>query len=228
MTDKSGGGNERSTHDRPPIHARFLDALPIDGVSVSVMTAAGSHSTVSSSDDLATRLEQLQFDLGEGPHWSALRTGEPVLVDDVRADDGCRWPVFRHALADLDVAALFSIPLRLGAATVGVVDLHRTRPGSLTAAQAAQAVSLARGAAEEALRRAAEDAVAESGDSVGVGLRREVHQATGMVSVQLGVSATDAFAWLRARAYATGRSLDEVARDVIVRRLSARDGEGTS
>ena len=47
----------------------------------------------------------------------------------------------------------------------------------------------------------------------------EVHQATGMVSVQLGVSVDEAFVRLRARAFADGRSLKAVAGDVISRRL---------
>src|SRR6202012_1490622 len=43
----------------------------------------------------------------------------------------------------------------------------------------------------------------------------EVHQATGMVSVRLGVSVDEAFVRLRAHAFADGRSLKAVARDVV-------------
>jgi hypothetical protein len=50
-------------------------------------------------------------------------------------------------------------------------------------------------------------------------LRREVHQATGMVQAQLDVSATEAFARLRAHAYRTDRPIEDVARDVVSRRL---------
>jgi len=46
-----------------------------------------------------------------------------------------------------------------------------------------------------------------------------VHQATGMILVQLGISAEDAFARLRAYAYAHDRRLSDVARDVVERRL---------
>ena len=49
--------------------------------------------------------------------------------------------------------------------------------------------------------------------------RAEIHQATGMVLVQLGVSAADAFARLRAHAFAEQRLLGDVARDVVARRL---------
>jgi hypothetical protein len=47
----------------------------------------------------------------------------------------------------------------------------------------------------------------------------EVHQATGMVSVQLGSDLTVAFLRLRAHAYLTGRRLSQVAGDVVGCRL---------
>jgi hypothetical protein len=49
--------------------------------------------------------------------------------------------------------------------------------------------------------------------------RRLVHQATGMLIVQLGVGAEEAFARLRARTFAEGRTLDAVAEDIVTRRL---------
>ena len=49
--------------------------------------------------------------------------------------------------------------------------------------------------------------------------RAEIHQATGMVLAQLEISATDAFARLRAHAFAEQRLLGDVARDVVARRL---------
>ena len=54
-------------------------------------------------------------------------------------------------------------------------------------------------------------------------LRREVHQATGMILAQLDISATEAFIRLRAHAFATGRSVQEVAHDVVTRMLDFRE-----
>ena len=53
--------------------------------------------------------------------------------------------------------------------------------------------------------------------------RLEVHQATGMVLVQLEIPGEDAFARLRAYAFARGRPLTDVARDVVARRLVFTD-----
>ena len=51
------------------------------------------------------------------------------------------------------------------------------------------------------------------------GYRAEIDQATGMVSVQIGVNVDVAFLRLRAYAYAEDRSLTDVCRDVVARRL---------
>jgi AmiR/NasT family two-component response regulator len=47
----------------------------------------------------------------------------------------------------------------------------------------------------------------------------QVHQATGMLKVQLGVTIEEAFLMLRAHAFAAGRPVAEVARDVVERSL---------
>ena len=47
----------------------------------------------------------------------------------------------------------------------------------------------------------------------------QIHQITGMVLAQLGVSATDALARMWAYAFAEQRSLSDVAHDVVCRRL---------
>ena len=54
--------------------------------------------------------------------------------------------------------------------------------------------------------------------------RAEIDQATGMLTVQLGVGIEEAFVRLRAYAYAQGRRLADVAADVVARRsASPRD-----
>jgi hypothetical protein len=52
-----------------------------------------------------------------------------------------------------------------------------------------------------------------------VSYRAEIDQATGMLTEQLGVSITDAFVRLRAYAYVNDLQLEDVARDIVARRL---------
>ena len=49
--------------------------------------------------------------------------------------------------------------------------------------------------------------------------RAEIDQATGMLTVQLGVLIAEAFARLRAYAYSEDRRLADVASDIVARRL---------
>jgi hypothetical protein len=55
--------------------------------------------------------------------------------------------------------------------------------------------------------------------------RAEVHQATGMIMVQLAVSLAEALLRLWAHAYATGQTVAAVAADVVSRRMRFESGD---
>ncbi|TAL42936.1 MAG: ANTAR domain-containing protein [Salinibacterium sp.] len=207
------------------LYAPFIEQLDITGVSISVFDDAGRQSTICASDDLAARLDELQFELGEGPHWHALRTGEPVLVAALTNEPDANWPIFDAAVRDLPVGAIYAFPMFMGAVTVGVIDLYRSNPGVMDARDITLATTLthrvARGAVQEALHSATDDSIVDVPSAPA--MRREVHQATGMILVQLGITATEAFHRLRAYAYANDRAVQEVARDVVTRRLDFSD-----
>lgn len=199
----------------------FVTLLPISGASVCVIGLNGSQSTVCASDALALQIDGLQFELGEGPHWSAFKDARPVLVEDVQKDHGARWPVLGHALKEIEVGALFAIPLLVGAVVVGVVDLYRATPGWLRPRDLHRAVSLAASVAVPAVHSAVRDAERErpTNTATAPALRREVHQATGMIVVQLDLSPADAFQQLKVEAFLTGRPVHEIARDVVARKI---------
>ena len=58
---------------------------------------------------------------------------------------------------------------------------------------------------------------------LGSDIHAVVHQAAGMVSVQLDISVGDALVRLRAHAFATDRPLNEVGREVVARTLRFDD-----
>jgi hypothetical protein len=210
--------------------AKFLTALPISGVGISVFSGLAPETLVCASNTVSARIDELQFDLGEGPRWVALETRKPVLLPYVRTGPDPAWPVFAKALRDLDVSALFVFPLVLGAVDIGVAELYSSRPGPLSPADHSTALQLADAATWQLLRQLLTLAPAEGTDAPLDGSplsRREVHQATGMVLAQTGTSATDALLLLRAHAFAQGRTVREVARDVVARTLdfTSIDGE---
>jgi hypothetical protein len=192
-------------------------ALPVTGVGLALMTDDGPAGTVAASDGSALELEELQFSLGEGPCVDASQSGRPVLQPDLGRTARKRWPVFAAGAAAAGLAAVFAFPLRVGAIRVGVLDLYRSTAGILPADDLADALCFADAATALLLHLQAQDAgLGLPVDSVTVlDDRAEVHQATGVVSVQAGVSLQDALLLLRARAYADQRAIGTLARDVL-------------
>jgi hypothetical protein len=198
---------------------KFVIALPVDGASISVFGTSGRQTTIAASDLLAATLDELQFDLGEGPHWQAMDTARAVLVADLASSLSSAWPMFASAALAHGVNAMFALPLRLGAVVIGAVDLYRLEAGPLDFEEIQAAERLARRAASESVRLAVQSARADARPDAAPAFRREVHQAVGMIVVQLDTTATDAFARLRAYSFATGRPLRDLALDVVHRRL---------
>ncbi|PZS27447.1 MAG: hypothetical protein DLM61_16530 [Pseudonocardiales bacterium] len=194
--------------------------LDVDGAAISLLTASTSRETLCATDATAELLEDLQFSLGEGACMEAALTGRPVLVPDLHhSTETNRWPIFAAAVMEQsEVGALFAVPLQWGTINLGVLDLYRNAPGSLRNAQLRDAINSANMAALMLLGVRTDPGDGEWLDHSLHG-RAEIHQATGMVLVQLGISATDALARMRAYAFVEQRLLGEVARDVVTRRL---------
>lgn len=202
----------------------FMTQLPVSGALLSIVDRNGHRSTVTATDPVAARWDELELELGGGPLHDAMVDSHPRLVPDVA--QSAITPLLGSPLARLGVRALFAFPLIMGSATVGVAGLYRTRPGGLSAESLSRAIALARSATVPAVREAlrlAESEVETPDRVTGPGLRREVHQATGMISAQLDVSTTEAFARLRAYAIATNRSITAVSLDVVDRTIDFLD-----
>ena len=201
--------------------ATVISAAGVDSAAVAVMLDSTARETVYASDQVASELEELTLTLGEGPGVDAF-VGGPILVADVMAPDGLtRWPVFAPAAAQAGVRGVFALPMRVGAIRLGVMDLYRARPGDLDREQLADALVLADTACALLLDAAQRDGSRPDGSRPEQvrPLHPEVHQATGMIIVQLGVTAAVAMIRLRAYAYAHDRRLHDVAADVVARRL---------
>jgi hypothetical protein len=161
--------------------------------------------------------------LGEGPGTDALGEDHPVLVPALGSDSSVqRWPAFAPAALAAGVSAVFAFPLVMGAIAVGALEIHRGREGGLSAAELAEALLFAEAALPRVLDHVSGPDTVEGPDPPSGGFEyrlAEVHQATGMVSVQLDSDLTAAFLRLRAHAYVAGRRLSQVASEVVERRL---------
>lgn len=219
------GGPCRGGHPRG-VAALVADiaagVLPVDGAAVLLMADPTHWSAVSATDPMICTCENLQVTVGEGPSIEARSAGGPVLLPDL-AHAARRWPVFASQLPR-PVRAWFSFPLQVGAARFGVLDLYRCAAGRLDARALADALKLADRTATALVHRPAVDLLAES--DLGPGIDHgfpQIDQATGMVSVHLGVDLAAAYARLRAAAFAADRELVEVAGAVVDGRLRLDD-----
>ncbi|MEA5367130.1 hypothetical protein VA596_46915 [Amycolatopsis sp., V23-08] len=181
-------------------------------------------SLVHAGDAIGRALEELQLTVGEGPCRDAC-AGGPVLVADLAAEF-TRWPVFGPAAARLGVAAVFSFPLRRRAVRLGSLDLHRNRPGALTRQQVADGLLLAGLATQAVAGRLDGHDGAELTWPADV--HAEVHQAAGMVSVQLRTTTDAALLRLRGQAFLRGETLSCVAHQVVARTLRFTPSGDTS
>ncbi|GHE70210.1 GAF domain-containing protein [Streptomyces capitiformicae] len=203
-------------------------ALPVGGAGLSAMsrTAAASH-PLCSTDDISEQLEELQLTLGEGPCMDAFVRGSAVLTPDLLTTElQDQWAVFAEAALEAGARAVFSLPLQKGAISPGVLDLYADIPTVLDAEELADALAFADLATLLLLDTRIDEAGAPTGgpmpdrgfEDLGA-YRAEIDQASGILTVQLGVGIEEAFVRLRAYAYVQGRRLADVAADVVARRL---------
>jgi hypothetical protein len=222
----AAGGHAVSVSD---VCMAAVGAANVDGAALSVVTRLDRRSLVHASDELGRRLDDLQFTLGEGPCVEAWNSGGLVLAGDL-ADSvvTARWPLFAPVALAAGVRAMFGFPLQMGAIRLGTLGLYRTRPETLDSEQLADTLTLC-GAAVSMMLTATNHSPngvqpswlpGAAGDG-----KIEVYQATGMVAVQLSVGLEDAFAALRARAFAEGVPLPDLAQQVVDRRLRFTPGE---
>ena len=193
-------------------------ALPVDGVGLALMTDRGHQGVIAATDGPATLMEDLQFTLGEGPCLDASRERRPVLQPDLVQTANNRWPEFGPAVLDAGIAAIFAFPLQVGAIQLGILDLYRSKPGTLDAGQLADALAYADAAVAILLHLQGTTADGQGLHAqIGHPLesRAEIHQATGVISVQAVVGVTEALVLLRAHAYAVDRPILSVAREIL-------------
>jgi hypothetical protein len=214
--------------------SRWSEAAVAITVPVRVVGAAPAQTVAAA--DLARAGEELQVTLGEGPSLDVLDGAGAIHLADIADGALTRWPNFVPAAVRTGIRSMTVLPMRIGAARFGTFVVYLRRPGGLEPSEGVEATTLAsialdlllehldplphdgalRGspppgtyAAESANR--AHDALSLVDD------RPEIHQATGMVSIQLGTDLPTALLRLRARAFAENRRLSHLAADVVSR-----------
>jgi hypothetical protein len=198
----------------------------MSGAGIMLRLGDASLGAVGMTNAVSALIEELQFTLGEGPCIDAYELEVPIVEPDLTAPSR-RWPGFTPPALEAGVRAIFSFPLQAAAVCIGALDLYRDCSGELSDDEHADALIMAEVVAQAVLTMQATPwgtfAVELASDR---DRRSVVHQAVGMVSVQLGVTVDEALVRLRAHAFGNNRPVAELARDVVDRRVRFDAGSG--
>lgn len=204
------------------------EVIGVSGAGIMLMSGDTPQGALCSTNEVSAFIERLQFDLGEGPCVDAYHHDRPVLEPDLASPVTPRWLAFSGPALEAGARAVFGFPLQFGAVRLGALDLYCDRPGPLTDDQHADALVMAHLAAETVLVMQAQAPPGHLAEVLEAGgdFQYVVHQASGMVAAQLGISVAKALIRLRAYAFGNDRPLAEVAEDVVARTLRFDDGSG--
>lgn len=191
------------------------------GAGIMLMSGDSPRGSVCTTNDVSALIEQLQYDLGEGPCVDAYKLDHPILEPDLANPDRPRWLAFSGPAVAAGVRAVFGFPLQVGGVRLGALNLYRDRPGGLNDEEHADALVVADVVAQAVLLLQSKASPGEvSGElEIGADFQYVVHQAAGMVAVQLDVTVGQALIRLRGHAFGHGRPLLDVAKDVVARTL---------
>ena len=199
--------------------AACVMALPVQRAGILLNVSGMGLEVLAASDAVAERVEWTQVTLGEGPAVDSIAAGVPMsLFDPARSE---RWPVFLSEVRNLGLGEIYALPLNIGAIKVGALDLYSATGDTLCGQDMGDAVAIAEILTAVLLSIGPDGRIP---DSLGPWWNqplstREVHQATGMAMAQRGIDARSAYVRLQAFAFGNRRLLNDVARDVVSRRL---------
>ncbi len=206
------------------------EMLDVDAASLSLIDSSGERVPLGASREDADTAERLQFTVGVGPCMAAQESRQPVFA--VEEDLRRRWPAFADLLfGETPFRGIVALPLQPALAGPGAIDLFFEDPDAVTGLDVFEALAVG-----ELVTSALSDATVWSDWAPDAGpgwlhgpaprRRAAVWEAMGKVAIDLEVGTPTALDLLRSAAYAAGRSVDEVAEDLLSGRLRPADLRG--
>lgn len=166
-----------------------------DGVSVS-LERHGTLATVAASNALATRIDQYQYDAGQGPCVAAAAEGQRFHIDALH--DETRWPAFVPLAIEAGIGSVLSNPLVVAGQPIGALNMHSRSESAFATDQQELAALFALQASSVLTAFGAHVTDREQDTLMATALRsRELlSQAEGVLMARRGIDAHDAAALL--------------------------------
>ncbi|MFI8996409.1 GAF and ANTAR domain-containing protein [Streptomyces sp. NPDC053542] len=195
---------------QPPFMSVVADACGTDSAALALLGSDHSQLAVAASDDSSRAAQDLEYILGEGPCRDAAAGRRRVTAAGPALER--RWPGYGPAVTALGFGEVVAVPLETPDGCLGSLAVFDPRPG------------IARSAVFTEITEALVRTVLLGPDADpelygGTDHRDTVHQAAGMVSVQAHCPVEDALALVKAKAYADGVPVNEMARRIVHGRL---------
>jgi hypothetical protein len=200
------------------------ELLVVSGAGITVMGGSATGPVCVSSNRVAA-FEDLQFTMGIGPSQDAFATSRPVHAASFDQLASSRWPSFVHQAREAGIGAVFAYPLSSKGARVGVMTLYQDGEGELGSTRHQDSIVVAQIITETilSLQDVAPPGTLSQDLNEIAAYRAQVHQASGMVSIQLEIPVAEALLRIRAHAFSAGFSTGSVAADIVARRLRLVD-----
>jgi GAF domain-containing protein len=184
----------------------------------SVLLLVKDHpTTVVSTGELATDLDETQYEKGHGPCLHAARTGELTEIPDTRADD--RWPDYAPRAVEHGNLSSLSVPLAIDfdAQVTGALNIYARRPDAFDDASRSVATRVAPYAAVATGNLYAYQSARDMADNLQTALesRAVIDQAKGILMERHKLTADQAFQLLARVSMTTNRKLRDIADDLV-------------
>jgi GAF domain-containing protein len=170
--------------------------------------------TVATSDPRAAQLDEVQYELDQGPCLHSMRSGQLVSVPDTAAEQ--RWGGFSVRATANGIRSSLSLPLA-AENIIGALNLYAPVPHAFGDAEIRRAETFA-ASASAALALAARQASATALTGhlrAALASRTVIDQALGIIMAQERCTSARAFAILRAASQNRNVKLRDIARDII-------------
>jgi GAF domain-containing protein len=183
-----------------------------------LLLAKDQPNTVSSTGELATDLDESQYETGQGPCLHAARTGEVTEIRDTRADD--RWPDYTPRAVEHGNLSSLSIPLAIDpdAQVTGALNIYARRPDAFDEASRSVATRFAPYAAVAAGNLYSYQSARDMAENLQTALesRAVIDQAKGILIERYRLTPDQAFQLLARASMTTNRKVRDIA-DHLVR-----------
>jgi GAF domain-containing protein len=205
-------GVEEFLHEMAVLAARLIRGGLSCGMTVQ---PNGKPVTVASSDPLAARVDEVQYELDDGPCLHAMRDGRMVRIEDTA--EKARWPEFEAQAASHGIRSCLALPLNADGKPVGALNLYAREASAFGAAEARLAENFAgnaSGALSLAIRLASHAALVEQLRS-SLASRGVIDQALGIIMAREHCTQDRAFAILRSASQNSNVKLRDIASAVV-------------